>query len=106
MEAVREWAYSLCCVCVLGAILSMLTPSGGEKKNMGMIISMIVLLTVFRPVIALRELAPKLKAYSLDISSSENQALEEEVFSSAGKVYSSYLRENLERVLDGSGIKY
>ena len=104
MDTVTEWAGSLCCVCVLCAILSMISPAGQKNKNVEMIISLLVLVVAFRPIIALRDLAPKLKSYT--VSPQENETLEEEVLSNAGSVYSSYLRENLERVLNVAGIKY
>ncbi len=106
MDTVREWAYSLCCVCVIGGILSMLSPEGGSKKSLGMIISLMALLVAFRPLASLRELPPKLMNHASDASRYENPALEEEVRNRAERVYSSYLRQNLSRVLDGAGINY
>lgn len=104
METVREWAGSVCCACVIGAMLSMVSPGGGSKRMFGTVITLMTMCVLFRPVSAARELALDIRNYSFDVSQYENSELESEMESSAKSVYASYLEENLRRVLDGAGI--
>lgn len=106
MDIVREWATAVCCACVVGAMLSMVSPGGSSKKLIGMIITLMTMCIMFRPVSAARDLVLTIKNYSFSTENYENSMLEEEVEQSAKSVYASYLEENLCRVLDGAGISY
>lgn len=106
MQSVREWATALCCTCIIGAMLSMVSPSGSSKRLMGMILTLMTLCVLFRPVSAVKDFALNLKNYTFDEAEYRNTELEDEVERSAKDVYSSYMEENLRRVLDGEGISY
>ena len=106
MDIVREWATAVCCACVVGAMLSVVSPGGSSKKLIGMIITLMTMCIMFRPVSAARDLVLTIKNYSFSTENYENSMLEEEVEQSAKSVYASYLEENLCRVLDGAGISY
>ncbi len=106
MENVREWAAAVSCACVIAAMLSMVFQEGSGRKMPGMIISLMVICVLLKPVISLKEVALNIKNYSFDVSQYENTELEAEVQQGAKSVYSSYLEQNLMRVLDGADISY
>lgn len=106
MESVRSWALTVCCACVLGSLFAMLFPDSSSKKLLNMILSMMILCVVFKPLGSLGKFVMNGERYEFSVSQYENSALEDEVESSAKRIYSSYLEENLRRVLDGSGISY
>lgn len=106
LENVREWSTAVCCTCIVGAMLSMVSPGGSSKRLTGMILTLMTLCVLFRPVAAAGEWALQLRNYSFDEAEVQNSALEAEVEQSAKSVYATYLAENLCRVLDGAGISY
>ena len=106
MESVREWAAAVCCACIVSAMLSMVFPGGSNKKLLGTVLSVMMMCIVFQPIVALRNLASELKDYSFDVMQYRNEELESEVEHGAKSVYSSYLAQNLRRVLDGAEISY
>ena len=106
MDNIREWASAVCCACVLGAMLSMVFPDGSSKRLLGMIVSLMMLCVLLKPFTAARDFALDVKNYSFEAEQYENPVLEAEVESNAKSIYSSYLEQNLRRVLDGSNISY
>lgn len=104
MQNVREWAYTVCCVCVIGSMLSMIAPGGIGKRLTGMALSLMTLCVLFRPVSSTREFLLNLKNYSFNTNEYVNSELEDEIEKNAKSVYSSYLEENISRVLKGAGI--
>ena len=105
-QAIKEWAVAVCGTCIVGAMLSMLTPAGGSRRMLQMILTLMTLCVLFRPVSAAREWVLHIESYSFDREQYRNEELEAEVERSAKDVYASYLEENLSRVLDGEGIPY
>lgn len=109
IEGVRSWALTVCSACVLGALLTMLFPADSSKKLLNMIISMMILCVIFKPLSSLGKFAMDLDKHKFSASQYENsqlKKLEDEVESNAKRIYSSYIEENLRRVLDGSRISY
>lgn len=106
MESVRSWALTVCCACVLGALFAILFPHSSSKKLLNMILSLMILCVIFKPLGSLGKFIMKGERHEFSVSQYENAALEDEVESSAKRIYSSYLEENLRRVLNGSGISY
>ena len=106
MEYVREWAAAVSCACVIGSMLSMISPGGGSKRMLGMIITLMTMCILFRPLSSAMDLALDIKNYSFDESQYRNSELEAEVERGAKSVYAAYLEENLCRVLDGEGISF
>lgn len=106
LEDVRSWALAVCSACLLGTLLSMLFPMGSSKKLLNMIVSMMILCIIFKPLSSLGKLVVDLDKYKFSAPKYENSELEHEVESSAKSIYSSYIQENLCRVLDDSKISY
>ena len=106
MDGVREWAAALCCACMIGAMISLINPNGSCKRTQGMIISLLTLCVLLRPYKAVMGFAVNLRDYSFRREEYENPELEEALTENAKDVYSSYLRDNLQRILDGAGIAY
>lgn len=106
LEGVRSWALTVCCACVLGALMAMLFPESSSKKLLNMIISLMILCVIFKPLGSLGKWVMNWEQRSFSAAQYENSELEDEVVSSAQQIYASYLEENLRRVLDGCGISY
>lgn len=106
MESVREWAAAVCCACLLGAMLSMVFPSGSSKRLLGMIVSLMMLCVLLKPFKAVRDFSVGIRHYSFDAGQCENTEFETALESSAKNIYASYLEQNLRRVLDGANISY
>lgn len=105
-DSVRSWALTVCCACVLGALFAMLFPDSSSKKLLNMIISMMILCVILKPLGSLGKWVMNLDRHPFRVSQYENPELENEVESSAKRIYASYMEENLRRVLDGCGISY
>ena len=93
-------------MCTLGALISIVFPNNSSKKLLNMIISMMILCVIFKPLSSLGKFVMDLDKHKFSTSQYENSKLEEEVEDNAKKIYSSYIEENLRRVLDGSRISY
>lgn len=106
MDGVRSWALSVCFACVLGSIFSMLFPDNSSKKMLNLIVSMMILCVIFKPLTSMGEFVLQLDESSFDASEYENDDLNGEIADNAEKIYSSYLCENLRRVLDENNISY
>lgn len=106
MDSVRSWALTICFACVLGSIFAMIFPENSSKKLLNMIISMMILCVIFKPIASLGEFVLQLDESSFEVSEYENSELEDQIASDAEKIYSSYLRENLERILNENNINY
>lgn len=106
MDHVKEWATAVSCACLLGAMLSMAFPNGSSKRILGIIISLMAMCIMFKPMASLADRMADLKSYSFDVSQYENSELNTEVQQEAKSIYSSYLEENIRRVLDGANISY
>ncbi len=106
IEGMRSWALGVCSVCTLGALISIVFPNNSSKKLLNMIISMMILCVIFKPLSSLGKFVMDLDKHKFSTSQYENSKLEEEVEDNAKKIYSSYIEENLRRVLDGSRISY
>ena len=106
MQNVREWAGAVCCACLVGAMLSMVFPSGSSKRLFGMILSLMMLCVLLKPLRAAKDFTLGLGQYSFSAEAYENPAFNDELESRAKDVYSSYLEQNLRRVLDGANISY
>lgn len=106
LESVRSWALTVCCACVLGALFAMLFPESSSKKLLNMMISLMIVCVMFQPMSDVAKWVVHWEPASFSASSYRNDALEYEVESSAKRIYAAYLEQNLERILDGSGISY
>lgn len=106
MDSVRSWALTICFACVLGSIFAMIFPENSSKKMLNMIISMMILCVIFKPIASLGEFVFKLDESSFEASQYENSELENQIASDAEKIYSSYLTENLGRILTENNINY
>ncbi len=106
MDAIRSWALAVCVACVLASILSMVFPENSSKKLLNMIVSMMILCVIFKPVSSIGEFMLELDESMFEVSRYENTELNNQIASNAEDIYASYLRENLERVLDDNNISY
>lgn len=106
MDSVRSWALTICFACVLGSIFAMIFPENSSKKILNMIISMMILCVIFKPIASLGEFVFKLDESSFEASQYENSELDNQIASDAEKIYSSYLTENLGRILTENNINY
>ena len=106
MDSVREWAAAVCCSCMLGAMLSLISPGGSVKRHLSTVISLMTVCVLLRPFLSWSEWFSELGRFSFEPSVSENQTLEEEITRNAEGIYASYLKENIGRLLDGEGISY
>lgn len=106
MDSVRSWALTICFACVLGSIFAMIFPENSSKKILNMIISMMILCVIFKPIASLGEFVFKLDESSFETSQYENPELENQIASDAEKIYSSYISENLGRILTENNINY
>ena len=89
-ESVRVWTLSVCVVCVAGAMLSMLFPEAGFKKLLHLIVSMMILCTVFRPLTSLGQWLAEVETRQWDVQLYENQALEDEIQQNREKPSSAF----------------
>ena len=106
LESVRAWTLSVCVVCVAGAMLSMLFPEASFKKTLRLVLSMMILCTVFRPLASLGTWLSDMETRQWDVRLYENQALENEVQRNAKSLYAAYLEDNMRRLLDSDSISY
>lgn len=106
LDSVRSWALTICFACVLGSVLSMIFPENSSKKILNMVISMIILCVIFKPIASIGKFVLKLDESSFEVSQYENSELESQITSDAEKIYSSYLSENLGRILTENNISY
>ncbi len=104
MQSLQEWAFAVCCTCVIGAMLTMVAPTGSSRRLFSMIVTLMTLCVLFRSFSAARDWTRRVTQYTFEESALENPALEAEVESGAKRVYAAYLKENLRRVLEGEGI--
>ncbi len=105
-ESVRVWTLSVCVVCVAGAMLSMLFPEAGFKKLLHLIVSMMILCTVFRPLTSLGQWLAEVETRQWDVQLYENQALEDEIQQNAKSLYAAYTEDNIKRLLDSASVSY
>ena len=106
LESVRAWTLSVCVVCVAGAMLSMLFPEASFKKTLRLVLSMMILCTVFRPLVSLGTWLSDMETRQWDVRLYENQALEDEVQRNAKSLYAAYIEETIRRLLDSDSISY
>ena len=100
MQSLQEWAFAVCCTCVIGAMLTMVAPTGSSRRLFSMIVTLMTLCVLFRSFSAAGDWARRVTQYTFEESALENPALEAEVESGAKRVYAAYLKENLRRVLE------
>ena len=105
-DGIRSWALTVCGACVLGALLSLLFPDGSYKKQLRLLLSLILLYTIFQPLRSLNKWSVNGDKSQFDPSQYENVALQSELERQAKTIYTSYLEENLCRILDDSDISY
>ncbi len=84
----------------------MVFPDNSSKKLLDLIVSMVILCVIFEPIASIGEFALELDDSVFDAAEYESEQLNDSIANQAQNIYSSYLTENLERVLDENGISY
>ena len=98
MQSLQEWAFAVCCTCVIGTMLTMVAPTGSSRRLFSMIVTLMTLCVLFRSFSAAGDWARRVTQYTFEESALENPALEAEVESGAKRVYAAYLKDSIVRL--------
>lgn len=106
MDAIRQWAESICFAAIAGGITLLLTPSTGLSKVMKMAVTVFFLSALLLPLTSLtiEEALEEMGGLEMQSEELSNEIIEQSQ-KAAWEAATTQLQETSKKILEGAGIK-